>query len=230
MCPAWCSDVKRALIWLRRNGSSLRRRTRQRIALNGRLSGRAPGAAGGVHAQRGRHCSRTAARPTPPCASCGLLLRPGRFPRYVHEDVEAERGPASDTAQAHPPLRRVGGDDCCSGAGVVKSPGAPDGAGRPTMSCELLGVGTVRALDPDLYRTALAAVDRVGPHCPPTLLYCKAPPTSSAWGRSVRRLHQASASGRRRLACWWSSPTVDHAFDLVLPQHLAGGAGCFLRC
>ncbi len=139
--------------------------------LNRRLSRRASGAAGGVHAQRrglaarrqhGRHLG----------ASCCLILRPGRFPRRAR-GCGAEP-PASDTTQAHPSLRRLGRDAVAAG----RRGGArhTDRGAPATMSCTCSarsrpsGPTSTRSFRP------VAGSGRTARR----RFCCKAPPTSSA--------------------------------------------------
>ncbi len=78
---------------------------------------------------------------------------------------------------------------------------------------ELLGADPER--EPELYRQ-LSPVSRVGPHCPPTLLL-QGTTDIFGMGPSVQRLHQAlQAAGVPSVLVEF--PRTDHAFDLVLPQ------------
>lgn len=78
---------------------------------------------------------------------------------------------------------------------------------------ELLGAEP--ADDPDLYQR-LSPLGHVGSHCPPTLLL-QGTADIFGMGPSVQRLHQAlQAAGVPSVLVEF--PHTDHAFDLVLPQ------------
>lgn len=204
--PGMVQDVKRAIIWLRRNGADYGV-DGQRIALMG-------GSAGGHLALLAAYTPNEAGlqpdHSAADTAVCGVVSYYGPADLFaMYQSVEATRARVARRKRIRPYGALLEG--LIQQIGLVKS-GAPVEQATNYIA-DLLGVDP--ALDPDLYRQ-LSPLDHVGPHCPPTLLL-QGTADIFGMGPSVRRLHQAlQAAGAASVLVEF--PGVDHAFDMLLPQ------------
>jgi acetyl esterase/lipase len=204
--PGMVQDVKRAVIWLKRNGAEYGVDA-QRVALMG-------GSAGGHLALLAAY---TPNDPTlqPDGSAIDTSLR-GVVSFYgpadfidMYEGTERTRERIARRKRLRPYGALLEGLLQRAGLAPVD---APVEQARNYIA-ELLGADPEQ--DPDLYRQ-LSPLGRVGPHCPPTLLL-QGTADIFGMGPSVQRLHRAlQAAGVPSVLVEF--PRTDHAFDLVLPQ------------
>lgn len=204
--PGMVQDVKRAVIWLKRNGAEYGVDA-QRVALMG-------GSAGGHLALLAAYTPNDPAL-QPDGSEVDTALR-GVVSFYGPADFidmyEASERTRARIAQRKR-LRPYGAllEGLLQRAGLAPAD-APIEQARNYIA-DLLGVEPDQA--PDLYRQ-LSPLHRVGPHCPPTLLL-QGTADVFGMGPSVQRLHRAlQAVGAPSVLVEF--PHTDHAFDLVLPQ------------
>jgi acetyl esterase/lipase len=204
--PGMVQDVKRAILWLKRNGPDYGVDPR-RIVLMG-------GSAGGHLALLAAYTPNDPA--LQPDASTADTAVHGVISFYgpadfldMYEGVEATRARIVRRRRIRPYGALL--EDLIRRAGLAPS-GAPIEQARNYIA-DLLGAEP--ELDPELYRQ-LSPLGRVDAHCPPTLLL-QGTADIFGMGPSVRRLHQAlQAAGVPSVLVEF--PGADHAFDLVLPQ------------
>ncbi|HSN75432.1 MAG TPA: alpha/beta hydrolase [Anaerolineae bacterium] len=204
--PGMVQDVKRAVIWLKRNGAEYGVDA-QRVALMG-------GSAGGHLALLAAYTPNDPAL-QPDGSAIDTSLR-GVVSFYgpadfidMYEGTERTR----ERIARRKRLRPYGAllESLLQRAGLAPAD-APIEQARNYIA-ELLGVEP--ADDIELYQR-LSPLGRVGPHCPPTLLL-QGTADIFGMGPSVQRLHQAlRAAGVPSVLVEF--PRADHAFDLVLPQ------------
>lgn len=204
--PGMVQDVKRAIIWLRRNGER-HGVDPQRIVLMG-------GSAGGHLALLAAYTPNDPAL-QPDGSAVDTAVRavvsfygPADF-LDMYEGVEATRARVARRKRIRPYGALVEG--LIKWAGLAPS----DGPIEQTANyiADLLGADP--ALDPDLYRQ-LSPTGHAGAHCPPTLLL-QGTADIFGMGPSVTRLHQALQTAGVPVVLV-EFPATDHAFDLVLPQ------------
>jgi acetyl esterase/lipase len=204
--PGMVQDVKRAIIWLRRNGQR-HGVDPQRIALMG-------GSAGGHLALLAAYTPNDAAL-QPDHSAVDSSVRgvvsfygPADF-QDMYEGVEATRARVARRKRIRPYGALVEG--LIKWAGLLPSDGPIEQAAN--YIADLLGADPEMA--PDLYRQ-LSPTGHVGPHCPPTLLL-QGTADIFGMGPSVTRLHGALQTAGVPVVLA-EFPGADHAFDLVLPQ------------
>jgi acetyl esterase/lipase len=204
--PGMVQDVKRAVIWLKRNAAEYGVDA-GRVVLMG-------GSAGGHLALLAAY---TPNDPTlqPDGSAVDTSLRgvvsfygPADFVD-MYEGVEATRARIARRKRFRPYGALLEGLLQRAGLAPVD---APIEQSRNYIA-DLLGATPEQ--DPALYRQ-LSPLGRVGPHCPPTLLL-QGSADIFGMGPSVQRLHRAlqAAAVPSMLV---EFPHTDHAFDLVLPQ------------
>lgn len=199
-------DVKRAVIWLKRNGAEYGVDA-QRVVLMG-------GSAGGHLALLAAYTPNDPAL-QPDDSAIDTSLR-GVVSFYgpadfidMYEGTERTRERIARRKRIRPYGALL--ESLLQRAGLAPAD-APIEHSRNYIA-ELLGADPEQ--DPDLYRQ-LSPLGRVGPHCPPTLLL-QGTADIFGMGPSVQRLHQAlQAAGVPSVLVEF--PRTDHAFDLVLPQ------------
>ncbi|MFZ2358951.1 MAG: alpha/beta hydrolase [Anaerolineae bacterium] len=199
-------DVKRAIIWLKRNGDQYGV-DGHRVALIG-------GSAGGHLALLAAYTPNDPAL-QPDDSAVDTSLRavvsfygPADF-IDMYEGTERTRQRIAQRKRIRPYGALL--ESLLQRAGLAP-PDAPIEQSRNYIA-ELLGADPEE--DPDLYRQ-LSPLGRVGPHCPPTLLL-QGTADIFGMGPSVRRLHHAlQAAGVPSLLVEF--PRTDHGFDLALPQ------------
>jgi acetyl esterase/lipase len=204
--PGMVQDVKRAVIWLKRNGVEYGVDAR-RIVLMG-------ASAGGHLALLAAY---TANDPVlqPDGSAVDTALRgvvsfygPADF-LDMYQEVETTRARIAQRKRIRPYGVMV--EKLLQRAGLAPADAPIEEAGN--FIAELLGAEPDQ--DPDLY-SQLSPVGRAGPHCPPTLLL-QGTTDIFGMGPSVQRLHHALvAAGVASVLVEF--PRTDHAFDLVLPQ------------
>ena len=204
--PGMVQDVKRSIIWLRRNGER-HGVDPQRIVLMG-------GSAGGHLALLAAYTPNDA--DLQPDASVVDTSVRGVVSFYgpadfldMYEGVEATRARVARRKRIRPYGALVEG--LIKSAGLLPSDGPIERAAN--YIADLLGADP--DLAPDLYRQ-LSPTGHVGPHCPPTLLL-QGTADIFGMGPSVTRLHQALQVVDVPVVLS-EFPGADHAFDLVLPQ------------
>ena len=199
-------DVKRAVVWLKRNGAEYSVDA-QCVVLMG-------ASAGGHLALLAAYTPNDAAfqpdESTVDTAVRGVVSFYGPADLLdMYEGVEATRARIARRKRIRPYGALL--ESLLQRAGLAPA-GSPIEQARNYIA-DLLGADPDE--DPDLYRR-LSPLSRVGPHCPPTLLLQGAADIFGM-GPSVQRLHQAlQASGVPSVLVEF--PHTDHAFDLVLPQ------------
>jgi acetyl esterase/lipase len=199
-------DVKRAVIWLKRNGAEYGVDA-QRVVLMG-------GSAGGHLALLAAYTPNDPIL-QPDASAVDTSVRgvvsfygPADFVA-MYEGVEATRARIARRKRLRPYGALL--ESLLQRAGLAPA-GAPVEQARNYIA-ELLGADPEQ--DPDLYRQ-LSPLGRVGSHCPPTLLL-QGTADIFGMGPSVQRLHRAlQAAGVPSVLVEF--PHTDHAFDLVLPQ------------
>ncbi len=199
-------DVKRAVIWLKRNGAAYGVDA-QRVALMG-------GSAGAHLALLAAYTPNDPAL-QPDGSAVDTSLRcvvsfygPADF-IDMYEGTERTRARIAQRKRIRPYGALL--ESLLQRAGLAPA-NAPIEQTRNYIA-ELLGAEPEQ--DPDLYRQ-LSPLGRVGPHCPPTLLL-QGTADIFGMGPSVQRLHRAlQAAGVPSVLVEF--PHTDHAFDLVLPQ------------
>lgn len=205
--PGMVQDVKRAIIWLKRNGPEQGVDPR-RIVLMG-------GSAGGHLALLAAYTPNDPAlqpdASTVDTTVAGVIsfYGPADF-REMYEKTEEMRGRLARRRQR---IRPYGAllESMVQWAGL--SPAGDTGGAAPNYIADLLGADPDR--EPELY-SRLSPLGRVGLHCPPTLLL-QGTADIFGMGPSVRRLHQAlTAAGAPSVLVEF--PGADHGFDLALPQ------------
>lgn len=199
-------DVKRAIVWLKRNGADYGVDS-QRIVLMG--------------GSAGAHLALLAAyTPNDPVlqpddSKLDTAVR-GVVSFYGPADFVAmyegsERTLARIVQRQHIPLYGALVERLLQRAGLAPANVPIETSGN--YIAELLGATPDQ--DSDLY-SRLSPLQRVGPHCPPTLLL-QGTVDIFGMGPSVRQLHKAlQAAGVPSVLVEF--PRTDHAFDLVLPQ------------
>jgi acetyl esterase/lipase len=204
--PGMVQDVKRAIIWLRRNGQR-HGVDPQRIVLMG-------GSAGGHLALLAAYTPNDAAF-QPDRSAVDTSVRgvvsfygPADF-LDMYEGVEATRERVARRKRIRPYGALVEG--LIKWAELLPSDGPIEQAAN--YIADLLGADP--EMNPDLYRH-LSPTGHVGPHCPPTLLL-QGTADIFGMGPSVTRLHGALQAAGVPVALA-EFPGADHAFDLVLPQ------------
>lgn len=204
--PGMVQDVKRAVLWLKRNGAQYGV-DRQRVAVMG-------GSAGGHLALLAAYTPNDPAlQPDGSEADTAVqavisFYGPADF-LDMYEGVESTRARIARRKRIRPYGVLV--ERMLQRAGLA--PGDTPIEAANNFIAELLGAAPDQA--PDLY-SQLSPVGRVGPHCPPTLLLQGAADIFGM-GPSVQRLHQAlQAAGVPSVLVEF--PHTDHAFDLVAPQ------------
>lgn len=204
--PGMVQDVKRALIWLKRNGADCGVDPR-RIVLIG--------------ASAGGHLALLAAytpndpvfQPDASAEDTGVrgvvsFYGPADF-LDLYQAVEQTRARIARRKRIRPYGALV--ERLLQRAGLAPIDAPIEEA--VNYIADLLGAAPEQ--DPELY-AALSPLERAGPHCPPTLLL-QGTADIFGMGPSVQRLHQAlQAAGVPAVLVQF--PRADHAFDLVLPQ------------
>ena len=204
--PGEVRDVKRALIWLKRNAVEMGVNP-ERIVLMG-------GSAGGhlalltAYSPNDPDLQPDASPVDTSVRAVVSFYGPADF-LDLYDDVERSRERLVRRKRIRPYGALV---EAVVQLGGLTPPKTPiEQAGN--FVAELLGAAPTER--PDLYRQ-LSPTGRVGPHCPPTLLLQG---TADVFGiaRSARRLvHALQAAGVPSMLVEF--PNTDHAFDLVLPQ------------
>lgn len=204
--PGMVQDVKRAVIWLKRNGGEYGVDP-QRIVLMG-------GSAGGHLALLAAYTANDPdLQPDGRTADTSVrgvvsFYGPADF-LDLYESVETTRDRIARRKRIRPYGVLI--ERLLQQAGLAPADQPIEQAGN--FIAELLGVEPDQ--EPDLY-SRLSPLGRVGPHCPPTLLL-QGTADIFGMGPSVQRLHQAlRAAGVPSVLVEF--PHTDHAFDLVLPQ------------
>jgi acetyl esterase/lipase len=204
--PGMVQDVKRAVIWLKRNGAEYGVDA-QRITLMG-------ASAGGHLALLAAYTPNEAAfQPDESAVDTAVrgvvsFYGPADF-LDMYEGVEATRARIARRKRIRPYGALLEG--MLQRAGLTPA-GAPVEQTRNYIA-DLLGAEPTD--DTDLYQW-LTPLGHVGPHCPPTLLL-QGTADIFGMGPSVVRLHQAlQTAGVPSVLVEF--PRTDHAFDLVLPQ------------
>lgn len=199
-------DVKRAIVWLKRNGADYGVDP-QRIVLLG-------GSAGAHLALLAAYTPNDPAW-QPDGSKVDTAVR-GVISFYGPADFVAMYEGSEHTRTRIVQRKRIRPygvllERLLQRAGLAPANAPIEAAGN--YIAELLGAAPDQ--DPALY-SRLSPLQRVGPHCPPTLLL-QGTADIFGMGPSVRRLHQALlAAGVPAVLVEF--PRTDHAFDLVLPQ------------
>jgi len=204
--PGMVQDVKRAIVWLRRNGAEFGVDPRHIVLMGG--------SAGGHLALLAAYTPNDPA--FQPDASVEDTSVRGVISFYgpadfldMYQAVEQTRARIARRKRIRPygllVERLLQRAELTSGDAPIEE--------AANFIADLLGATPEQ--DPDLYSN-LSPLERAGPHCPATLLL-QGTADIFGMGPSVLRLHQAlRAAGVPAVLVEF--PRADHAFDLVLPQ------------
>jgi len=200
-------DVKRAIIWLKRNGADYGVDPRRIVLMGGSAGGHLALLA--AYTPNDRALQPDASAADTHVAGVVSFYGPTDFQEMYEQTEEMRRRLARRRQRVRPYGAMLEG--MIQWAGL--SPAGEAGGQTHNYIADLLGADPSQ--EPELY-SRLSPLGRVGPHCPPTLLL-QGTADIFGMGPSVRRLHQAlTAAGAPSVLVEF--PGADHAFDLALPQ------------